>query len=65
MVDLVGAIANGTDPRPSFEDGLHVQRVLDAAERSNAADGERINLPATTEDDPSTNADQTSATTGR
>ncbi|HLR58389.1 MAG TPA: Gfo/Idh/MocA family oxidoreductase [Beutenbergiaceae bacterium] len=65
VVDLVGAIANGTDPRPSFEDGLHVQRVLDAAERSNAADGERINLPATTEDDPSTNAGQTPATTGR
>ncbi|OIH94076.1 Gfo/Idh/MocA family protein [Curtobacterium sp. MCBA15_001] len=36
--DLVDAITSGTDPSPSFEDGLHVQRVLDAVERS-AADG--------------------------
>lgn len=36
--DFVEAIAAGTDPSPSFEDGLHVQRVLDAVERS-AADG--------------------------
>ena len=27
----------GTQPRPSFADGLHVQRVLDAVERSSAA----------------------------
>lgn len=39
VVDLVGAIADGTDPTPSFEDGLHVQRVLDAVERSSAAAG--------------------------
>lgn len=32
--DLVRAIAAGEDPEPSFEDGLHVQRVLDAVERS-------------------------------
>ena len=37
VVDFVTAIAEGTQPRPSFEDGLHVQRVLDAVERSSAA----------------------------
>ncbi len=36
--DFVESIVAGTDPSPSFEDGLHVQRVLDAVERS-AADG--------------------------
>lgn len=36
--DFVQAIAAGEDPSPSFEEGLHVQRVLDAVERS-AADG--------------------------
>src|SRR5690554_6667870 len=35
-VDLVRAVAAGEDPTPSFEDGLHVQRVLDAVERSSA-----------------------------
>ncbi|GAB7004809.1 Gfo/Idh/MocA family oxidoreductase [Nocardioides sp. AN3] len=34
VVDLVRAIAAGEQPRPSFEDGLQVQRVLDAVERS-------------------------------
>ncbi|WP_413602650.1 Gfo/Idh/MocA family protein [Curtobacterium sp. Curtsp57] len=34
--DLVDAITSGIDPSPSFEDGLHVQRVLDAVERSAA-----------------------------
>ena len=33
-VDLVSAIAEGTDPHPSFAEGLSVQRVLDAVERS-------------------------------
>ncbi len=33
-VDLVGAIATGTEPHPSFAEGLQVQRVLDAVERS-------------------------------
>jgi predicted dehydrogenase len=37
VVDLVTAIARGTDPEPSFADGLHIQRVLDAVERSAAA----------------------------
>jgi predicted dehydrogenase len=36
--DLIEAIAAGADPRPSFEDALGVQRVLDAVERS-AANG--------------------------
>jgi predicted dehydrogenase len=38
VVDLLTAIAKGEDPTPSFADGLQVQRVLDAVERSNAAD---------------------------
>ena len=37
VVDFVTAIVEGTQPRPSFADGLHVQRVLDAVERSSAA----------------------------
>lgn len=37
VYDLVTAIGEGTQPRPSFDDGLHVQRVLDAVERSSAA----------------------------
>jgi len=32
--DLVIAIAEGTDPQPSFADGLQIQRVLDAVETS-------------------------------
>jgi predicted dehydrogenase len=38
VVDLVTAIAKDEDPVPSFADGLQVQRVLDAVERSAAAD---------------------------
>ncbi|RBY91002.1 Gfo/Idh/MocA family protein [Blastococcus sp. TF02A-30] len=38
VVDLVTAIAKGEDPAPSFADGLQVQRVLDAVERSAADD---------------------------
>ncbi|GAA1449114.1 Gfo/Idh/MocA family oxidoreductase [Leifsonia poae] len=38
VVDFVGAITSGSDPEPSFDDGLHVQRVLAAVERS-AAEG--------------------------
>lgn len=37
VVDLVSAIHDGTDPRPSFIDGLAVQRVLAAVEDSAAA----------------------------
>ncbi|WP_245966822.1 Gfo/Idh/MocA family protein [Sphaerisporangium album] len=36
--DFLEAIGEGTDPTPSFEDGLHVQRVLAAVERSAAED---------------------------
>jgi predicted dehydrogenase len=39
VVDLVRDLAAGVDPRPSFADGLHVQRVLAAVESSAAADG--------------------------
>ncbi|WP_375163735.1 Gfo/Idh/MocA family protein [Microbacterium sp.] len=35
--DLVEAISTGVDPHPTFADGLSVQRVLDAVERSSAA----------------------------
>lgn len=35
-VDLVTAIAEGRQPEPSFADGLRVQRVLEAVERSAA-----------------------------
>lgn len=37
VVTFARAVAEGSDPRPSFEDGLYVQRVLDAVERSAAA----------------------------
>ncbi|MGW1562242.1 Gfo/Idh/MocA family protein [Streptomyces sp. NPDC002144] len=36
VVDLLTAIAQGTDPEPSFADALQVQRVLDAVEHSAA-----------------------------
>jgi predicted dehydrogenase len=32
--DLLTALAEGSQPRPSFRDGLEVQRVLDAVQRS-------------------------------
>jgi predicted dehydrogenase len=35
--DLLTAIAGGTQPEPSFADGLNVQRVLDAVQRSAAS----------------------------
>ncbi|MEP6842138.1 MAG: Gfo/Idh/MocA family oxidoreductase, partial [Pseudolysinimonas sp.] len=34
--DLVTAIAAGESPRPTFADGLQVQRVLDAVQRSSS-----------------------------
>src|SRR3954452_9107253 len=40
IVDLVRDLAAGSDPSPSFADGLQVQRVLAAVEES-AADGSR------------------------
>ncbi|MPY55636.1 Gfo/Idh/MocA family protein [Streptomyces spongiae] len=45
VVDLVEAIAAGEDPVPSFADGLQVQRVLDAVERSAAAGGDWTRIP--------------------
>ncbi|MEV0230284.1 Gfo/Idh/MocA family oxidoreductase [Nonomuraea sp. NPDC050786] len=38
--DFLEAVATGTDPSPSFADGLRVQRVLEAVEQS-AAEGSR------------------------
>jgi predicted dehydrogenase len=37
IADFVRDVAAGTSPTPSFADGLQVQRVLDAVERSSAA----------------------------
>jgi predicted dehydrogenase len=45
VADLVKAIAAGTDPEPSFADGLQVQRVLDAVQRSAASDSAWIPVP--------------------
>jgi predicted dehydrogenase len=36
IADFVRDVAAGRDPSPSFEDGLYVQRVLDAVERSSS-----------------------------
>jgi predicted dehydrogenase len=44
--DLVTAIAAGTDPAPSFAEGLQVQRVLDAVERSAANSSGWTPVPA-------------------
>ncbi|MEV4373951.1 Gfo/Idh/MocA family oxidoreductase [Nonomuraea sp. NPDC049637] len=41
LKDFIEAIAAGTDPEPSFDDGLQVQRVLAAVEQS-AADDSRF-----------------------
>jgi len=46
MRDLLEAIASGSDPQPSFEDGLGVQLVLDAVERSAAAGGTWTPVPS-------------------
>lgn len=42
--DFLAAIATGTAPSPSFEDGLTVQRVLNAVEESSAAKSAIIQL---------------------
>ncbi|WP_430644889.1 Gfo/Idh/MocA family protein [Agromyces sp. GXS1127] len=42
--DFVEAIAGDEDPSPSFADGLHVQRVLDAVEQSSHADGAWVGI---------------------
>jgi predicted dehydrogenase len=46
IADLITAIALGTDPRPSFADGLQVQRVLAAVEESAARDSTWITVPS-------------------
>jgi predicted dehydrogenase len=38
VVDFVTALSEGRQPSPSFADGLHVQRVLEAVERSSETD---------------------------
>lgn len=45
-VDLVRSIAAGKDPTPSFDDGLHVQRVLDAVERSSRTQNRWTQIPS-------------------
>jgi predicted dehydrogenase len=46
VVDLVTAIAKDEDPTPSFADGLQVQRVLEAVERSAANRSTWTEIPA-------------------
>ncbi len=46
IADLVTAIAAGRDPQPSFADGLAVQRVLDAVQRSAASQGAWVTVPS-------------------
>src|SRR5215217_7870103 len=46
VVDLVTAIAENTDPAPSFADGLQVQRVLEAVERSAADRSTWTDIPS-------------------
>jgi predicted dehydrogenase len=45
-LDLVTAIVKGEAPVPSFADGLQVQRVLDAVERSAADRSTWTDIPA-------------------
>jgi predicted dehydrogenase len=45
MRDFVEAVATGKDPEPSFADALQVQRVLDAVERSAAANAGWTDVP--------------------
>ncbi|MFD5214275.1 Gfo/Idh/MocA family protein [Microbacterium sp. NPDC058345] len=42
--DFIEAIAAGEDPHPSFEEGVRVQRVLDAVERSAAAESRWVGV---------------------
>ncbi|RZQ64445.1 Gfo/Idh/MocA family oxidoreductase [Amycolatopsis suaedae] len=50
VADLLTAIGDGTDPAPSFDDGLRVQRVLHAVETS-AGDGGSWHAVAGTTDE--------------
>ena len=45
VIDLVRAIASGEPARPTFADGLHVQRVLSAIETSSNADSSWQSIP--------------------
>jgi predicted dehydrogenase len=45
VIDLVRAISAGEPARPTFADGLHVQRVLAAIEASSAADSSWQSIP--------------------
>ena len=47
--DFLLAIDGGTQPSPSFEDGLEVQRILDAVEQSAASKSSLIQLAHATE----------------
>jgi predicted dehydrogenase len=53
VVDLVTAIHDGTDPHPSFAEGLSVQRVLSAVEESASQDSAwvRVGVPASVSTD--------------
>ncbi|MCW2833387.1 MAG: Gfo/Idh/MocA family oxidoreductase [Nocardioides sp.] len=44
VADFLGTIAAGTEPSPSFADGLAVQRVLAAIEQSAARSGSPVSL---------------------
>ncbi len=46
--DFLLAVGNGTQPSPSFEDGLNVQRILAAVEESAAAKSSLIQLTTST-----------------
>ena len=49
-VDLVRGLVAGEHPRPTFADGLHVQLVLDAVERSAADESRWTPVPTAQED---------------
>jgi predicted dehydrogenase len=46
VVDLVGDIAAGTNPSPSFADGLNIQRILEAVETSAANNSTWQEIPS-------------------
>lgn len=48
VVDLIGCLADGTDPSPSFADGLQVQRVLAAVVDSAGDESRWQSVPPTT-----------------
>jgi predicted dehydrogenase len=44
--DFVEGVAAGTDPHPTFDDGLQVQRVLAAVEQSSEHDSAWVRVGA-------------------